>query len=391
MQKKLKTFWLTTGFLDRDMELSARIQILQALAKQKVEVRASFNFINKIPELDGFDRVKFIRLRFQGLLGRIILYIEQQIVIMTNLDVDVVVIWPFNIHQIIPLWFLYRKVLGRKKPKFVLDVRTLPADFPGYFRRKLRQKRFDSGVRLGFRYFDGITMITEKMKRHLQNKYDTFKKEICVWTSGVDTNFFDPYSVTDYKGKLNLNNRFVIMYHGIFSPDRGLQQTIEAIDIVRKSYPNIILFLLGKGPVKAELKELVKKLRLEKHVIIHPPVPFEEVPKYIKSAHIGILPFPDLDSWNTSSPIKLNEYLAMGKPVIVTDIAAHRAVLGESKCFFYVEDHLPESLARTIKNVLRISSDLETLKEIARKTATDRFTWEIQAEKIKIYFQNLLN
>ena len=74
-------------------------------------------------------------------------------------------------------------------------------------------------------------------------------------------------------------------------------------------------------------------------------MPFEEVPKFIKSAQAAILPFPD---------------------------------------------HQPDSLARGIKTVMEKEPELAALGEIARKTAIERFIWERQAVKIKTYFQDLL-
>jgi glycosyltransferase involved in cell wall biosynthesis len=271
-----------------------------------------------------------------------------------------------------------------------MDVRTLPVDLSDNWRGRLRQRRFNNAVYIAFRYFDGLTMITEKMKTDLQKVTNNFEKEICVWSSGVDPNLFNPDNVSDVRCELGLEDRFVIIYHGILSPNRGLQETIEAISKLRKSCPDIMLLLLGKGPAQNELEEWVRNLGLEDHVLIHPPVPLEEVPKYIKSAQVGILPFPDLNWWNTSSPIKLNEYIAMKKPVIVTDIEAHRVVLGNLKCAFYAPDNQPASLARCTKTVVDRKSELSALGEIARKKAIEHFTWEKQARKIKAYFQNLL-
>lgn len=390
MSRKLKTLWLNLGFLDREMDLSERWQILQALAKEDVEVRASFNYINKPLPIDGIDKVWMLQLRRRGLFGAIKLFAEQQLLLLKNLDVDVVVVWPFNFHQTLPIWFLWRKILRRPLPRFVLDFRTLAVDLPAGWTGKLRQKRFDTSARLAFRYFDGVTIITDKMKSDLQKEVNDFQKLLCVWSTGVDPDLFDPHRAGSLKSELGFNGRFVIMYHGVLSPNRGLQQTIDAIDMVRKSHPEVMLFLLGRGPAETELKQQIQQLGVQDSVRIHPSVPFEDVPKYINSAQVGILPFPDLDWWNTSSPIKLNEYLAMEKPVIVTDIVAHRAVLGKAKCAFFVSDHNPTSLARGIEVALEKAPDFLSLGTSGREIALSRFTWKKQALEIKAYFHNLV-
>lgn len=391
MSSDLKTFWLNLGFVDTGMDLSGRRQILCALAKEDVEVRSVFNYIEKPAPIRGLAEVWMLQLLGKGLFGQMRLFVEQQLVLMKNLDVDVVVLRAFNLHQTLPLWFLWRKVLRRKRPKFILDVRTLAVDLPGNWRGKLRQWRFDSSVRIAFRYFEGLTMITQEMKRNLQTHTNNFEKKICVWSTGADPSLFAPDDVSDLRADLGLQGRFVVMYHGVLSPNRGLQQAIEAIAILRKSHPEVMFFLLGKGTGQGELEQLVTNLDLQKHVRIHPPVPFEDVPKYIKSSQVGILPFPDLDWWNTSGPLKLGEYLAMGRPVIVTDIAAHRAVLNKSKFGFFVPDHEPISLATGIKAAIEMAPELTALGEEARKLAVEQLTWEKQARKIKRYFKKLLN
>jgi glycosyltransferase involved in cell wall biosynthesis len=389
MISKLSTFWLNVGMIDRDMELSLRKQILQALADQSVEVRTNFNYTTKAPVVKGIDKIFFIKHRGNGLIGSIWLTIEQQMTFMKNIDVDVVVVRPFNLIETLPLWFFWRKVLRNKFPRFVLDIRSLVADDPGFLKQIQRQVRFWFSVRFAFRYFDGMTMITEKMKSDLQQTTRNFSKRICVWSSGMDPVLFNPDNVSDLREELQLTERFIIMYHGVFSFKRGLQEAIQAIDIVRKTHPEILLFLLGKGVAQSELEGLVQKLGLQDHVIIHPAVAFEQVPRFIKSANAGILPFPDLDSWNTSSPIKLTEYLAMGKPVIVTDIEAHRAALGNLKSGFFIPDHQPENIANGIRAVIEKKSDLDSLEALGRKTALENFTLEMQAKKIKTYFQDL--
>lgn len=388
-QHKISSFWLNIGMLDLNMELGFRKQILKSLAVQEVEVRANFNYLETAIPVDGLDKVYFLKLCRNGPIGSILLTIEQQLTLLKNLDVDVVVLRPFSLMATLPLWFIVRKVLRRKKPKFVLDIRTLVADFPGFWKRIQRQIRFDASVHIAFRYFDGLTVITEKMKRDLQNKNNNFKKKLCVWSSGMDPILFNPDKVCDLREELKIENRFVIMYHGILSPGRGLQQAIKAIAIVRKIIPEVMLFFLGKGPAQNELEELIRNLGLHEHVCIHPAVPFEKVPCFVKSIQAGILPFPDLDCWNTSSPIKLTEYLAMGKPVIVTDIEAHRYALGKLECGFFIPDSQPENIANGIKDLFDRRSELPVLGKIARKAAMERFTLEKQAKKIKSYFMEL--
>ena len=63
-------------------------------------------------------------------------------------------------------------------------------------------------------------------------------------------------------------------------------------------------------------------------------VDYEDVPKYISMSDVAIIPLPDMHYWRSQSPLKLLEYLAMTKTVIISDIPAHRAVIGDA-CGIY--------------------------------------------------------
>lgn len=52
------------------------------------------------------------------------------------------------------------------------------------------------------------------------------------------------------------------------------------------------------------------------------PVPFEELPRVAASASVLIMPYADLPSTRAMQPLKLKEYLATGKPVVISDLPA---------------------------------------------------------------------
>ncbi len=373
------------------MDLSGRKQILAALAARGVEVRAVFNYLQTATVPQTLSNVWLLKMRGRGAVANLWLFLRQQWILFKNSAVDVVVLRAFNLHFSLPVWFLWRKLLRRPRPKFILDIRTLPVDIPDNWQGRQRQYRFRSSIRIAARYMDGFMMITETMKDRVFASWQSPPKPACVWTTGVNPDLFNPTGIASAREELNLDGRFVIMYHGIFSPNRGLQQTLEAISLLRDRNPEVLFFLLGKGPAEQELRDLVKKLKIENQVIIHPPVALESVPRYISVANVGILPFPDFDWWDTSGPLKLFEYLSMGKPVIVTDIRAHRDVLGDLPCGLFVPDNDPEKLAAAIQAAVAAKDRLKLWGQQGRQLILNKFTWDRQARKIKTYFEYLLD
>jgi glycosyltransferase involved in cell wall biosynthesis len=76
---------------------------------------------------------------------------------------------------------------------------------------------------------------------------------------------------------------------------------------------------------------------MEDKIIILDWQPYEEVPKYIAAADICILPAYKNEIMQNIVPIKMYEYMAMGKPVIATRLSGLVKEFGEEWGLFYIE------------------------------------------------------
>jgi hypothetical protein len=185
------------------------------------------------------------------------------------------------------------------------------------------------------------------------------------------------------------DNSFIVMYHGILSETRGLQQTIEAVKALNVKYPDIVFFILGDGKARGELEALIDRLNLQKNVFIHSPVPYDDVPKYIASCDVGIVPLPDILWWRISSPLKLVEYLIMEKPVIMTDIEAHRRVVGDLPCGIIIKSHDPCEIAKGIEKAYHLKKEFKKMGKLARELIVNKHTWKKQAESLCDFLRTL--
>jgi glycosyltransferase involved in cell wall biosynthesis len=274
------------------------------------------------------------------------------------------------------LGFLSTSIICRLlRIKVILDIRSVPVETFG-FEGFMINLWFNFSVLFAKRLFDGMTTITSLMKEELCHKFQLSKKQIGVWTSGVSTKLFAPMKYTSastiFKESLGLSSKFVVFYHGKFSPTRGLKQSIEAIKKVRYTHPQIVLLLLGTGPIASELKRKVREEDLKDNVFIHDPVDHNKIPLFISMCNVGIVPLPNNQFWRSQSPLKLLEYLAMEKVAIVSDIPAHRSVLGNSECCLYLPSINPSDIAQVIKYAYINKKNLEKVGKNGRRSKTFR-------------------
>jgi len=359
-----KCTWLeTAGFLQRENEVHivTRYQFRKAQFK---ELKTGITYIesSKVPFFNRFTTYRNQVQYFEGFCRQ---FNPDFLLFDTN------------------NFFLLRKAYELRKKygyRTVLDIRTIPVTH-SRLRSPVENYFFGKSVRFAADKFSGVTYVTEEMRYHCKNKLSLPEHKSSIWTSGVNTRKFTP------RREKHEREAFTLIYHGSMTKNRGLDNLIKAL-VLLKSY-DIKILLLGSGKALHYLKNLASELKLEQKVFFVPPVSYEKVPEYISRADTGVLPFPDWEGWNTSSPIKLFEYLACGRPVIATKIPAHVNVLQGKDFVFWAEDGTPEKLADAIKRAYEQREHYEELAKKSREFIKHEYTWDIQAEKLERFLKEL--
>lgn len=124
-----------------------------------------------------------------------------------------------------------------------------------------------------------------------------------------------------------------IVYVGTLARVRRMGVLIEAFHLVRQRNPDAHLVMVGDGVTpddRAELEYLMFRLGLIEAVTFTGFVPMEEAWNHAASAELCLSPFYPTFVLRSTSPTKLVEYMALGKPVVANDHPEQAAILAES-------------------------------------------------------------
>lgn len=297
---------------------------------------------------------------------------------------QVVLVDPSTIWSALPYVAWCR--LRQGGPSFVLDVRTLPVDTGRPLRDRIVSALFRCALRAAGLTCHGMTAITRPMASVVGSLAGVDTAHIGIWTSGVETEVFDPAGCVAAR-----SSQFTVMYHGGLLASRGLPQAVEAMQqLKRDGVSGIRLRIVGSGKDSTSLTDLVSSLDVLDVVSVEPPVDPEDVPELICGASVGLLPFPDLECWRVSSPLKLMEYLAMQKPVIATRLACNEDVVGRSRCVVWAESSSPADLASAMLDAMVRREELEAAaRDEARDIVVEGFTWRMQSERLAAYLDSV--
>jgi glycosyltransferase involved in cell wall biosynthesis len=392
---KLRPLWISTAILDLFLHNESLLSILKELSDlghepSLIAVRSK----NKVQLEKSKVNILAIPLRFKPVLSPLMFSILVTLMLpfyILRSKTNVLIFDP-DIHIVSSFSTLLLCKL--RSIKLILDIRSVPVEISG-FRGFLRNFFFLLSIEIAKKTFDGFTIITPSMKRYLCTNFDIHSDQVGVWTSGVDEKLFNPEAVQSDGQKLRRNlaltDRFIIFYHGVLTPTRGLLETVNAMKLLISKHPNFVFTILGTGPFENALTEEILKLELQEHVMILKPVNIQEVPKYISMCDVSIVPLPDHPYWRFQSPLKLLEYLSMTKVVILTDIEAHRVVVGKSKCGIYISSIDPAEIAKSIDYAFENRNNLLEWGKLGRVIINDGYTWKKVAINLEDYLLNRVN
>lgn len=297
--------------------------------------------------------------------------------------VDIIVCDYLTVGVLKPI-VLFRRIIG-SPVKLAVDIRTVPVA-----NIKKANKAFYTYLRFAKQHFDGLSFITEELKKELIPASDGYNKQTVCYSSGVDLKLFSPGRFSDdeliqFKRDLGLENKFIVFYHGVISEKRGIE---ELVDAFKQVGGNTHFLCVGYGKLFNKIKDKIARNALT-NISLFEAQPYEAIPKYISIADVCIVPLDDRKRWRVSSPLKLYEYLAMAKPMILTRIIPHREVIEKCPNNFVIDNIHPETIANAIADAQQSHDLRERVSLENLDYALENCSWEAQLKKFEYFLSSL--
>ena len=217
------------------------------------------------------------------------------------------------------------------------------------------------------------------------------ESKIFVIPNGVDRNIFYPRTQEkNVRKKLAINkeNTLVIGMVGRLTYWHGIELLVKAAaKIVSQAHDTIFLLIgfLKDNENKKKARNYIALKGLKRHFILLDAIPHEKIPIYLSSIDICVMPE---SSWN-GSPIKLFEYGAMGKPVIMPDTEPIKEIIEDKVNGLLTKQGDVESLANCLLRLINDKGLRQKLGKNLQERILEHHTWERNAYSI-IEIYNLI-
>ena len=226
-----------------------------------------------------------------------------------------------------------------------------------------------------WRKADCVLPVTEVLAAHVREA-GADPSRVVVVPNGIDFAKFrnaTPHEAA--QAALGLTGHIVLGFTGFVREWHGLERVLDVL----KLDPRLFLLLVGDGPARASIEARARELGVEARVRITGVVPRAEVNGYVSAFDVALQP----DVVEYASPLKLFEYLALGRAVVAPDRPNIREILehGRNALLFR-----PGDIADMTRAIVQLCGDeaLRTrLGEAGRQLITEReLTWEGNARRV---------
>jgi glycosyltransferase involved in cell wall biosynthesis len=211
-------------------------------------------------------------------------------------------------------------------------------------------------------------------------------ERIVVVPNGInEAHFAGAPTPAEARRRLGLEGRLVLGFTGFVRDWHGVDRVVRWL-ATPDAPPSSILLVVGDGPVRGALEQLARELGVADRVRFTGVVHRDQVPLHVAAFDVALQPAVT----PYASPLKLSEYLVMGKPVVAPDTPNIREVLQHdaNALLFapYQPGHLQEALTRVCADeALRVR-----LGEAARATIGRLgLTWSANARRVATLAQCL--
>lgn len=107
---------------------------------------------------------------------------------------------------------------------------------------------------------------------------------------GIDIEHFKPTDASDLKRELGLENKKILVSVGRLVHRKGQDKLIEAMQAIVQLIPEAHLVLVGEGPYRKHLVELVNRYNLTSCVSFIGRIQYSELPRYISMGDVFAMP-----------------------------------------------------------------------------------------------------
>ena len=197
---------------------------------------------------------------------------------------------------------------------------------------------------------DAVTVICDSMRAELAGRLGR-NDRFFVANNGVDLGALRSEDPVASRRRWNLRpDARVLAFIGTLQPYEGLELLIDALPELLQQSNDIHLMITGDGNDEAALRARVAARGLERHITFTGRVAHQDVSYAYAASDVLVYPRRHTETTRLTTPLKPLEAMALGKPVLASDLPPFRELIGaEERGLLFGAGRRDDLIAQTLR------------------------------------------
>ena len=211
-----------------------------------------------------------------------------------------------------------------------------------------------------------VVTVSQQSRQDIATAFSRHPDQIEVVHNGIDTDVFEP------KADIKKAPFRIMATASADQPLKGVKYLVRAMSIVKKSYPQAHLVVLGKLNEDGEIAKLITTLNLNECIKFISGIDNKELVDLYNEASMVVVP-----SVYEGFGLPAGEAMACGLPVISTNGGALPEVVGDAGIIVPTRD--ADAIAKSIMHLFENPEVCAGLASKARSRILEQFSWQVAA------------
>lgn len=239
-----------------------------------------------------------------------------------------------------------------------------------------------------YRLADAFIVLSETFRDVLHHQYGIPFDKIFIIAGAADIRRFQPSEDRrEVRRSLDLaeDGTTVLTVRRLVNR-MGLLQLLDAWKEVVQHFPDTVLLIGGRGPLKEQLESRIAEYGLEGKVRLLGYIPDSDLPRYYQAADLFVVPTQSLEGFGLITV----EAMASGLPVTATPVGGSREILEKFRPEMLFKSEKSSDIAEGIIRLLKHKQHWPTAEQ-CRNHILDNYTWEHVTNQVEAVFETVLD
>ncbi|WP_245537338.1 glycosyltransferase family 4 protein [Thiocystis violascens] len=196
----------------------------------------------------------------------------------------------------------------------------------------------------------------------------------------------------EIRARYRRGNGPLLAFVGRIIDEKGPEDLIRAVALLRAELPNVTALIIGAGPEAPELERLAATLGLGEHILFPGWVERAEIGAWMSAADYFVAPSRRApNGWVEAQGLTIIEAMIAGTPVIATRLGGIPDAVIHERTGLLIDERAPEQIAEAIRRLVAEPTQARSLANEAQRHAATNFSRAASARAFGDLFRELMD